>query len=389
MFGLTIPIWSGSAPPPTGLTTYGYYDSDASFINEAPKIATWCASRLGFPIVDVELTPKMLYDCIEDAVLEYTSQVNQFNIRENMLSAQGLPTSSDLTQRNIVSTLTKTIALSKAYGSEVGSGGTLDWKKGYINIVDGTQDYNLNTLWAAVSESGERIEIKRIFHYGVPAAVRFYDPLVETALGRINLLNELGFGGYSPAIQFNLYPIFDDLLRIQQVEFNDMFRRSAYSFEIKNNNLRIFPLPTTNFKLWFEYILEKDRNEQVFGVGTSAASGSALQSDYSNIQYGVIPYSNINSVGRQWIRRYALANAKETLGSVRAKYQTIPIPDAEVTLDGDTLKSEGASERAELIASLRETLEETGRARQLEKKQQEEESLQQSLGKIPLKIYVG
>ena len=147
--------------------------------------------------------------------------------------------------------------------------------------------------------------------------------------------------------------------------------------------------------MYFEYLLVKDRDSQgIYNSGSFYnASGSFVGSntigDYSNVPYNNIPYSGINSVGKQWIRKYFLALCKEVLGSIRQKYQTIPIPGAEVSLDGGELRQEAASEKEQLMTQLRENLEATGRKAQMELRESEAQQLNSALQKIPLGIYIG
>jgi hypothetical protein len=94
-------------------------------------------------------------------------------------------------------------------------------------------------------------------------------------------------------------------------------------------------------------------------------------------------------VGRQWIRKDGLAVCKELLGLMRSKYGTIPIPNADTTLDGETLRSESAAEKEQLITELREMLEQTSRKALLEADKDEAEFLQEKLNKIPYPIYIG
>jgi len=204
-------------------------------------------------------------------------------------------------------------------------------------------------------------------------------------------MNEMGFGAYSPAVQFLMTPIFEDLLRGQAIEFNDMVRKSAYSFELINNKLKVFPIPTAGgFPVYFDYILTNDRYS---GSVVSSPSGSSYTgsyvSDYANIPYQNIPYTTINAVGRQWIRKYFLALCKELLGAIRQKYQTIPIPGGEVTLDGAELRNEAQQEKTDLITQLRETLEAVGKKQQMEDRDRESEYLQNTLRRVPLMIYIG
>jgi hypothetical protein len=302
-----------------------------------------------------------------------------------MGALQGSSANANLTQTNVAASgLSNIIKIAQGYGTEFGVGGNVDWKKGSIHVRAKQQTYDLQSLWGDVSESFDRIEVRRIFHNMPPASARIYDPFSMTGMSYSNVLNEMGFAGYSPATQFLMTPIFEDLLRMQAIEFNDMVRKSAYSFEIVNNTVRIFPVPTYGFKLWFEYILEKDRVEQGLSL-----SGSRVVSDYSNVPYVQPIYSDINEPGRQWIRKYFLACCKETLGMVRQKYQTIPIPNGEITLDGAELRQEAQQEKEALLENLREMLTQAGKFHQMEKQAEMTEQLNNVLKGVPLFIYTG
>ena len=93
------------------------------------------------------------------------------------------------------------------------------------------------------------LKLKRVHYEARPAVTRYFDPYASTGFGTYNMLDGFGFGSYSPAITFVLQPIYADLLRIQAIEFNDQIRKSAYSFDIKNNQMRIFPIPTESGSL--------------------------------------------------------------------------------------------------------------------------------------------
>jgi hypothetical protein len=326
------------------------------------------------------------YACYEEAVSEYGAQVNQFNIKNNYLNLIGQTRTTEVGGRAVIdSGLQSTIDISKAYGTEVLVGGRVDLKKGHIHVSQGTQIYDLQSLWGDASESFNRLEIRRIFHGPSPAMARIYDPFSMTGMSYSNVLNEMGFAGYSPATQFLMTPIFEDLLRGQAIEFNDMVRKSGYSFELVNNKLKIFPIPTVSYKLYFDYFVENDKTGSVF------QSGSAYQksSDYSNIPYQNIPYYTINSVGRQWIKKYFLALCKELLGIIRQKYATVPIPGGEVTLDGAELRSEATAEKEALVTQLREMLESMSTDKQLEANANKVDKTNDVLRKIPTFIYIG
>lgn len=388
--------WMGSGSFVTiSSVPYGYYlnevgaitSSIGSFEYDCYNSAIWAAKRLGYPIVEIEMIDAIFYACFEESVNEYGAQINQFNIRNNLLNLQGMnihenPNISGINVKG--SGLPYIISVTKEYGSYIGVGGDVEIKKAGIDLIEKQQTYDLQALIADVYESGSRLEIRRIFHGPPPAFARIYDPFSMTGMSYSNVLNEMGFAGYSPATQFLMTPIFEDLLRGQAIEFNDMVRKSAYSFEIVNNKLKIFPIPTYNHKLYVEYILEKD------SFGTSVASGSnySVVSDYSNVPYQEITYYKLNAVSRQWIRKYFLALCKETLGRILQKYSTVSIPGGEITLDGNELRQEATAEKEILMTQLRENLEATGRSAMMEAKATEAEKMQDTLKKIPMPIYI-
>ena len=383
-----IPIWAGSSSFFPGDTPFGLYDTDTIFQGDADKVADWCAKRLGYPLTDIELQPVNFFACFEEAVSEYGAQVNTYNIRDNMLNLYGSATGSNLSGQKVSPNFGGLIELAEEYGTEAGSGGNVTYYTGSLSVSSSQQIYDLTDSTKVTLESGtagtDAIEIKRIYHEAPPAIVKYFDPFVGTGLGTQQMLDNFGFGGMSPGVSFMMMPLYYDLSRFQAIEFNDQIRKSAYSFELRNNRLKLFPIPDgSNFtKVYFDYILKSDRSNALKG-DTGAVS------DYSNVPYQNITYTNINAVGKQWIRRYALALAKEMLGYVRGKYSAIPIPNADVTLNGSDLISAGQTEKEGLITELKEILDTMSRQAQLERKQAEADAMQQQMNKIPLKIYIG
>ena len=373
-----IPIWSGTSSFTTGSTPFGFYDSESNFQTDADNVADWCARRLGYPLVDIELQASNFYACFEEAVSEYSNQVNQFNIQQNLLSLIGTPANNNVTQTNISVNMGGIIQLATEYGVDTFTNGNVNFYTASINIITGSQVYDLDILIRDIKAPTGSIEIKRVHHYSPPASMRFYDPY----LGNQAMLDTFGFGAYSTGVSFMLMPMYADLLRVQAIEFNDMMRKSAYSFEIINNKLRIFPVPTKNFKLWIEYLIKEERSNPL-----KYPTGSV--SDMSNAPYDFMNYKNINSVGRQWIYKYALALAKESLGYIRGKYSSIPIPNGETTLNSADLLSAATTEKQGLIDELRGILDTTTRSKLLEAKRSEVESLNATLVGSPLLIYIG
>jgi hypothetical protein len=376
----------------SGQTPYGTYDSDSTFKTDIISVTKWVAKRLGFPVLQLEIPSGSIYACFEESISEYSSHINNYNIKNWMWEQYGerqrisgsLSTGS---LNPVVPTRGPSITLSEKYGQAVNIGGNVDLKKGYITLSGSKQDYDLQTLWADVSESYNRIEVQRVFNHMPSSVTRFYDPYAGSFDQR-QLLDAFGFGNVSPAISFILKPISYDLARANAIETSDLVRKSAYSFEIHNNNLRIFPKPLSadsGEKIWFDYYVKKDL------INTNNVSGSMQGgiSDPSNVPYKFITYSSINQPGRQWIRKFTAALAKELLGIIRSKYSAMPIPDGEVTLDGEGLKTEGREEKTQLLEEIKEFLESVSLTEKLKAEAEEANAQQEVLAKAPLPIYIG
>ena len=378
-------IWNGSSTFSSGQTPFGFYDTDTNFQTDADKVAQFCASRLGYPTVDVEMGSGSFYACFEEAVTTYGNELYLYQIRNNFINLEAANTGSELNQSVTNPNLGNVIRLAENYGSEAGSGGNVTWYSGSIPLTASVQEYDLNA-WKDTQGITGSIEIKTVFYQNTPAIVRYFDPYAGTGAGTMNMLDQFGFGNYSPAVTFLMMPVYADMLRLQAIELNDQVRKSAYSFDIKNNQMRIFPIPTTSSSLWIDYVLTSDRDNPL----RTRFSGSAdVVSDYSNARYDFMQYNKINDVGKQWIRKYGLALSKELLGIVRSKYGTIPIPNAEVSLDGDTLRAEATAEKEQLMEQLRETLEQTSRKALMEAQKDESDFQQETLKKVPYPVYIG
>ena len=390
---MNIPIWPGSSSfvsasasyyagsTTTRPTPFGYYDADVTFKTEANKVADWCARKLGYPIMEVELQDINFFAAFEESVTEFSTQVNMSNAKDYMLTLQGTPTSNQLSQRVVTPNLGRTISMAKQYGSEAGSGGDVDYKKGYIQLTGSQSEYDLNALWANVNESGSAIEIKRVYHDFTPAIVRYFDPYVGTGAGTQQMLDSFGWGSYSPAVSFMVQPLYADLLRMQAIELNDTIRKSTYSFELRNNKLKLFPTPTYSANMWFEYVVTSQRNNPL-----KEPTGSI--SDLSNVPYSRIQFTTIKDIGLQWIYKYTLATAKEMLGLIRGKYSTVPIPGSEMTLNGADLIAQGREDKVALILELNTLLTSMTRQGQMEQETAIATSLSTQLSKVPLYIYI-
>ena len=382
---MNIPIWTGTSTFAVGQTPFGFYDNDLEFKTDADKVANFCAQRLGYPIADVELQSGSFYTAFEEAITTYGNELYAYKVRENYLSLEGASTLTEANNQLITPNLAGIVRISEQYGVEAGVGGNVTWYSGSLGLVSNQQSYDMNA-WAdtyANLSAGDSIEIKRVFYEAPPAITRYFDPYAGTGTGMIDLMDSFGWGSYSPAINFLLMPINYDLQTIQAIEFNDQIRRSNYSFELVNNQLKIFPIPNGGVtKLWFQYIKKSERNNP-YQNGTNKITNVA------EVPFTNPNYTQINSIGRQWIFEYILAIAKEMLGYIRGKYSTVPIPDAEVTLNQQDLLSSATDTKNALIERLRAYFDETSRSSLLERKANEDDFLQKELNKVPYTIYIG
>lgn len=400
-----IQYYDASIPllPVSGNTPFGYYDTDPQFQADGPKFVKFASRRLGYPIMEIELQDINFYAAFEDAVSAYGKELYEYKIRENYLSMEGNPTGSNLNNALIQPNFSNIMRIAADYGSEVGSGGNVPYYTGSIDLISGQQNYDLNA-WASSSgvvQSGDQIDIKRILYEAPPAIVRYFDPYAGTGTGLQSLMETFGFGQFSPGINFMLMPVYFDVLKIQAIEFNDQIRKSAYTFEIHNNQLRIFPIPTFDKRLFFSYVKKSEMGSLI--RGGVVASGSSFSSvttsgigpgstniitNISNVPFHTIVYSQINDIFKKWIVDYALAVTKETLGNIRGVYSQIPVPGAEVTINGQTLIDQANAEKTALIEQLRGTLDDTSRQKQMEKKSQEAAMMRDTFVNFPMPIYI-
>jgi hypothetical protein len=381
-----IAIYNGTSSFTAGSTPFGFYDTDNMFVTESDQVVKWCAQRLGYPVVEIELQNISFYTAFEEAITTYGNEVYAYKVRENYFSMEGNLTSSILNNQLITPNLGSTIRISETYASEAGSGGYTNIYTGSVTLQVGQQYYDLN---AAVSASGVTgsVEIKRVFYEAPPAIVRYFDPYAGTGTGIQSLLETFGFGQFSPGINFLLMPIYADVAKIQAIELNDTIRKSAYSFNLINNQLQIFPIPNDilpgwNDKLYFNFVVIDERNNVV------TDGRNNLITNISNVPYENPVYSQINSIGKTWIRQYTLALIKEMLAYVRGKYSNVPIPGSEITLNQSDLLSDARKEKEDLLVQLRATLDAVSRKAQMENQSIINDVVMKEFNSTPIPFYI-
>ena len=392
-------IYNGNPGPISGSTPFGFYDSDAQFQADGPRVANYCALKLGYPILDVELQSGSIYACFEEAVSVYAEELYQSKIKDNYLSLEGQTTGSLLNNTVVSPNLTNLINISETYGQVAGVGGFVSWKSGSLKLNNGQQNYNLYD-WA-VNELGmsptDRIVVQRVMYQAPPAIYGYgygaYYPQLGGAGAWPGDWGGYGGMGYGGNNSTTYYPIFWDIQRIQQLEMSNDVRLPEWSFELIGTNLRVMPVPLGisdgNYQsyLSIQYALQSDLMSATKNSPYGANQG--LIANPGLVPYGNITYSNINQPGKQWIKEYTVALCAQLLGFIRGKYQTVLIPGAETTLNYSDLITRAKETLDALREQLRNDLEDMSRSKQLERKQAEDQSLSDTLTNIPLYIYVG
>ena len=372
----------------TNPTPFAIYDSDADFLSDADKIVKYVKRFLGDDILSVELTKKQIWAAFEEAVLRYSSIINQYQVKSVLFNILGEATGSLSGKENKYPKIAFESARRYSMGvaKEIGVGGDTTMYSASITLSSGTQDYNLQTLLSSSAASNygsnwngtDRINVKNIYHFSPVAAYRFFD--TTSAVNYLN--NEFSFSSFTPETIFYVLPVWEDVLRGAQMDLSMKVRRSNYSYEIINNNLRVFPKPTSSRKLWIRYVV----NTTVYDSNDAQVSGVA---NMSNAPFGNIDYNKLNSIAKQWIRDYTLALCKEILGLVRRKVSSIPIPNGDLVLDGPELVNQGREDQLNLRTRLEEEMESMTYDKLAEGDANMAENVNRQLKFIPNKIYIG
>ena len=236
------PIWDSNAVP------FGFYNTQVDFQEDAVKVAKFCAARLGYPLVDVELQSGSFFTAFEEAITIYGNELYAYTIRDNQLSLEGATTGSNLNQALITPSFEPIVRLTEQYGAEAGSGGNVPYYSGSFELTSSIQDYSFTQFLSGSSLTGSEynlgLEVKRVFYQEpVPASARLLSPYGGFGFGGAMAAGITGLGGFGGGMGFLMMPLNYDMQVIQSIEMNEMVRRNNYSFEIRNDKLRLFPIP--------------------------------------------------------------------------------------------------------------------------------------------------
>lgn len=375
-------------------TPFGFFDSDTDFQSEADNMVNFVKRKLGDDVLSVELTKKEIWACFEESICEYSKHIHEMKIISELSNILGMPTgSTDLTNKYTRNTLEHLIRMADAYAVEASVGGAYNAKLGYFEIEKDKQDYDIYTelkdpntdqviYQTIASGSKGKLKIVELFHFEPIAAQHF---LLNASNITNYLATNFNYESYINSTVFYVLPVFEDVLRRGMLETAFRVRRSQYSYQILGSKLRLFPIPTLESQIGKVYCKVMERQNPLI---PTAYTDDAIYgiSGPENAPYGNIPFKNITQPGRQWVRQYTLALCKELLGLIRSKFQSIPIPNADLQLNGEALVSQGREDKEKLVTQLKEFLTNLTRAKLLETDAVAAENMNKNLRYIPMPL---
>lgn len=377
-------------------TPFGFFDAEADFQSEADSMVLFVKRKLGDDVLSVELTKKEIWACFEEACCEYARHIHETKITSELTNVLGLPTTTNITNKYAKRTLEYVLRMAEPYASEAFVGGSNNATLGYIETIPGKQDYDIYTdlkdnetglgiYDSLASGSKGKLKIVEIFHFEPLAAQHF---LLNASNITNFLATNFNYESYVNSTVFYVLPVFEDILRRGMLEEAFRVRRSQYSYELIGGKLRIYPIPVTELQTGRLYIKVMTPQNP---YDPSAYTDDSINgiSGPSDIPYGNIPFSTINQPGRQWIRQYTLALSRELLGLIRSKFQNIPIPNADLQLNGEALVTQGRDDKEKLNTQIKEFLANLTYAKMLETDALAAENLNKQLKYVPMPLGKG
>lgn len=374
-------------------TPFGFFDSDAQFQSEADAMVLFVKRKMGDDVLSVELTKKEIWACFEEACCEYARLIHETKITSELTNLLGSPTGSvDLVNKYAKQTLEHLLHMAEPYATQAFVGGSYDAILGYLDIVGGQQDYDiytdvkdnatgLNVYQNLPTGSKGKLKIVEVFHFEPLAAQHF---LLNASNITNFLATNFNYESYVNSTVFYVLPVFEDVLRRGMLETAFRVRRSNYSYEILGRKLRIYPIPVSDLQVGRLYMKLmpplNPLNPAFIDQSINGISGP------SNVPIGNIPFATINQPGRQWIRQFTLALCRELLGLIRSKFQNVPIPNADLQLNGEALVSQGREDKDKLITQMKEFLANLTNQKLLEADAAAAESLNKQLRFIPMPL---
>ena len=377
----------------TSASTVSLSANLSSLSAEGADIVKWIRYRMGEPKIVAEIDNVQIFSAFEESNIEYGATINRYQATNWLSNIYGLNrdfSTQNLTDKLPHNTLDYLMRLAAPFASEANVGGYQNERRAYCTFASTDQEKNLLTDFTDVSAdttvlayittlSAANIQVRRVYH-GPPASVyRYYDPYSSANV----LSQEMNYESFSSESLFYVMPIYADVLRAGMLETNDTVRRSGFSYQVVGPKIRLQPQPVSTVRVYIDYTTEMDPYNPDFinpEIGDPSITGIT---SIHNVPFSDINYTNINSTGKRWIRQYTLAISMETLGRIRRKYSSIPIPNGEVNLDGDALVGEGMEKQLALQDELKADLEKVNNVELMRGDGEMAAALQDQMGYVP------
>lgn len=362
-------------------TAFEIYDQEEQFVTASNKMVKYIVRSLGYPVTNVQLYPEHIFTAFESSIMKYSTIVNQAKISDNMLNVFGSDPNRDLTRAAIFENLGSTFEISTMYGQESTIRNSLHvqiYTTSFTTTV-GQQQYDLRDCISEYTNSN--VQIVEVYYYPLLYQSNAFDPLMNPGFNMASIMHEFG-GVYSQNARLVMMPVYEALLKMQHLEMSQQIRRSHIGFELRKNKLILYPAPKNNFGVCIDYILKTDKHDNAIKEDTVNNIANFPINSY-------IKYQEINTPGRNWVQRYCLALCKQMLGIIRSKFASIPYPEGETAMDGQTLRTEAVTEQDKLVQELKMILEQSSMAKLIEKKKDMAQNLQVINSKVPMGIYIG
>lgn len=358
----------------TGSTSFGTYQSQDKYKEDAIKVARFTARKLGYPIVNIEITPQQVFNCFQEAINQYQTTLQESVITTNLIDVTGTSTNINYTDKVISNNINNLLFISRDYGNYLSIGKDVILHSTSIDLKAGVQVYNISDHIQGVGQ------VVSVLHFRPNYAGRLTNPLfLDSGLSIATTLANTGLE--APMM---MLPIHDILLRMQAIQFNQQILRSGYKFDLIGDQLRIYPVPKIDYKLWIIYRLQ----EQMDKVYNNKNNDQSVVTNAGNIKLDKMKYAQINEPGKNWIFKYTVALSKQILGVVRSKYSEIPLAQGSINTDGDTLRSEAKEQQASLLQWLRTYVEESSTYAVMQKKAKLAQDTNQIRKRIPYRAAI-
>ena len=388
----------------------GAYNESADFLTGALTQVAYTYKKLGGDVLDIEMTEQNVYANYEEACLEYSYLLNLHQAKSIMGSALGGSTGSfdhkgviksgdALSGSNVALKYPKfkfetAFRIGETFATEAVVGGTQTIYSASFDSVASQSDYDLQQIVSSSATDSampfynkvgnKRIKVRQMYYVSPRQMWRFYG-----YYGGLNVVGDMStYGQYADDSSFQVIPVWQNKLQAISYEDHLYTRTSHYSYEIVNNQLRLFPTPSSVSpeKFWFRFSV--DNGDDIWE--DDYESGQDGINNMSSLPFENLPFDSINAIGKQWIRRFALALSKETLGQIRGKFSgVIPIPGESVTLNASDLLSQAANEQDKLREELKTILSEMTYDKLIETDKNMTENARNIIADVPLKIFVG